>query len=55
MADNIFICSDGHKLAYNLWLPSPNIEIRAFLQILHGMAEYSDRYEKFAHYLNKKV
>ncbi len=54
MADNIFICSDGHKLAYNLWLPSPNIEIRAFLQILHGMAEYSDRYEKFAHYLNKK-
>ena len=54
MADNIFICSDGHKLAYNLWLPSPNTEIRAFLQILHGMAEYSDRYEKFARYLNKK-
>ena len=54
MADNIFICSDGHKLAYNLWLPSPNTEIRAFLQILHGMAEYSDRYEKFARYMNKK-
>lgn len=54
MADNIFICSDGHKLAYNLWLPSPNTEIRAFLQILHGMAEYSDRYEKFARYLNKR-
>lgn len=53
MADNIFICSDGHRLAYNLWLPSPNTEIKAFLQILHGMAEHSDRYEKFAGYLNK--
>lgn len=54
MADNVFICSDGHRLAYNLWLPSPNIETKAFLQILHGMAEYSDRYEKFARYLNRK-
>ena len=53
MANNVFICSDGHRLAYNLWLPSPNIEIKAFLQILHGMAEYSDRYAKFAEYLNK--
>lgn len=53
MADKVFICSDGHKLAYNLWLPSPNIEIKAFLQILHGMAEHSDRYAKFAEYLNK--
>ena len=53
MADNIFICSDGHRLAYNLWRPSPNVEIKAFLQILHGMAEYSDRYARFAEYLNK--
>ena len=53
MADNVFICSDGHRLAYNLWLPSPNIEIKAFLQILHGMAEHSDRYARFAEYLNK--
>lgn len=50
---DIYICSDGHRLAYNLWLPSPDIETKAFLQILHGMAEYSDRYEKFARYLNK--
>lgn len=53
MADNIFICSDGHRLAYNFWLPSPDIEIKSFLQILHGMTEHSDRYEKFAGYLNK--
>lgn len=52
MADKFFICSDGHRLAYNLWMPSPNIEIKAFLQILHGMAEHSDRYARFAEYLN---
>ena len=54
MADKVFTCSDGHVLAYNLWLPSPNIEIKAFLQILHGMAEHSDRYARFAEYLNKQ-
>ena len=55
MADkNIFICSDGHRLAYNIWMPSQNTKIKAFVQILHGMAEYSDRYEKFAQYLNKR-
>ena len=48
-----FICSDGHKLAYNLWLPEDTEAIKAFVQILHGMAEYSDRYERFAKYLNK--
>jgi len=54
MADKVFVCSDGHKLAYNLWLPSPNVEIKAFLQILHGMAEHSDRYARFAEYLNSR-
>lgn len=54
MADKVYTCSDGHVLAYNLWLPSPNIEIKAFLQILHGMAEHSDRYARFAEYLNKE-
>ena len=50
---DFFTCSDGHKLAYNLWLPSGD-RIKAFVQILHGMAEYSDRYEKFALFLNSK-
>lgn len=54
MSDSrIFICSDGHRLAYNLWLPE-NKEAKAFVQILHGMAEYSDRYDNFAKFLNKK-
>ena len=53
MADKtVFICSDGHRLAYNLWVPDGK-EIVAYLQILHGMAEYSDRYEKFAAFMNK--
>ena len=54
MADKVFTCSDGRVLSYNLWLPSPNIEIKAFLQILHGMAEHSGRYSRFAEYLNKQ-
>lgn len=54
MSDSrIFISSDGHRLAYNLWLPEKKDNIKAFVQILHGMAEYSDRYEQFAKYLNK--
>ncbi len=47
----VFICSDGHKLSYNLWLPEDG-NIKAFVQILHGMAEYSDRYKRFAKFLN---
>lgn len=55
MADmTVFICSDGHRLAYNLWMPEQGKEIKAFVQILHGMAEYSNRYEKFAKFLNKQ-
>lgn len=49
----VFLCSDGHRLAYNLWVPEQGTEIKAFVQILHGMAEYGGRYEKFAKYLNK--
>ena len=49
-----FNCSDGHRLAYNVWLPEKNVKAKAFVQILHGMAEHSDRYEEFAHYLNSR-
>lgn len=51
---NIFICSDNHGLSYNLWIPDEKTKIKAVVQILHGMAEYSDRYDKFAKYLNTK-
>lgn len=48
-----FICSDGHRMAYNLWMPASNKKPKAFVQILHGMAEHSDRYARFAKLLNK--
>ncbi len=48
-----FICSDGHRMSYNLWLPDSNTKPKAFVQILHGMAEHSDRYARFAKLLNK--
>lgn len=55
MADeSIFICSDGHRLAYNVWMPEQGTEIKAYVQILHGMAEYSSRYDKFAKFLTKQ-
>lgn len=51
---NHFICSDGQQLAYNLWMPESGDGIRCFLQIIHGMAEHSARYERFAKHLNER-
>lgn len=54
MADkNVYICSDGHRLVYNFWIPKDGKNIKGFVQILHGMAEYSDRYERFAKVMTK--
>jgi len=51
--ENLFTCSDNHKLAYNIWLPEQEDAPRYFLQIIHGMVEHSLRYEKFAKFLNE--
>ena len=40
---------NGTNLPVYLWLP--NGEVRAVLQITHGMTEYMGRYEAFAQYL----
>lgn len=32
---------------------NPNVEVRAVLQIVHGVSEYIERYNDFAHYLNE--
>lgn len=45
-------CSDGHVLAYRAWIPETRTV--AALHILHGMAEHSKRYGRFAEYLNSK-
>ena len=49
--EDFFTCSDGHKTAYNVWLPDEGTP-RYFLQIIHGMVEHSLRYNNFAKFLN---
>jgi alpha-beta hydrolase superfamily lysophospholipase len=46
-------CSDGHVLYYRVWIPQ-GAPTKAVLHILHGMAEHSERYDRFATYLNDK-
>lgn len=43
-------CNDGHVMYYRVWLPEGQ-EVKATLHILHGMAEHSARYDRFASYL----
>jgi len=45
------ICSDAKVIVYRVWLPA-NKNFHAILHIFHGMAEHSERYTRFAHYLN---
>lgn len=45
-------CSDSHVLYYHVWIPEGN-RVKAVVHLLHGMAEYSQRYDRFARYLNK--
>jgi alpha-beta hydrolase superfamily lysophospholipase len=45
------ICSDGKVLVYRVWIPE-NKNFHAILHIFHGMAEHSERYTRFALYLN---
>jgi alpha-beta hydrolase superfamily lysophospholipase len=50
--NNTFIASDGKSIHYLSWIPKA--ETKAVVQIVHGMAEHSARYEYFAKFLNKK-
>ncbi len=43
---------DGAKLFCQSWLPDG--EVRAVVQIAHGMAEHSSRYERFATFLTER-
>ena len=43
-------CGEG-KIHYCRWTPEG--EVKAVVQILHGIAEYAQRYDGFAQYLNK--
>lgn len=48
-----FTCSDEKVLSLRKWVPENKNQV-AVVQILHGMAEHSARYERFATYLNSK-
>ncbi len=47
--EHAFKSSDGAKIFYRRFLPDGNV--KAVLQIFHGMAEHSARYADFANYL----
>ncbi len=46
-------CSDSHVLYYHAWIPEGK-SVKAVVHLLHGMAEHSKRYERFAKHLNKQ-
>ena len=48
---DFFTSDDGAKIAFYCWLPEEDPV--AVVQISHGMAEYAERYEDFAKFLNK--
>jgi len=47
-----FIAKDNTEIFYKIWTPETQKPI-AIVQIVHGMAEYVDRYNEFAEFLNK--
>ncbi len=44
---------DGKQIHVYEWLPDDPAEVKACVQIAHGMAEHAKRYEDFALFLNK--
>lgn len=50
-----FKSKDGkHRLHGVRYLPKEGVPVRCVLQIVHGMAEYVERYEEFAAFLTEK-
>jgi alpha-beta hydrolase superfamily lysophospholipase len=43
-----FQASDGKDIFTNKWLPEKTSDLKAIVQISHGMAEHSERYKRFA-------
>jgi len=48
-----FKTADEQTVFVHKWLPESDIQVKAVVQIAHGMAEHSARYEEFATYLTK--
>jgi alpha-beta hydrolase superfamily lysophospholipase len=45
---NSFCNKDGTEIFYYIWEPDENVEIKAIVQIAHGMGEHAARYREFA-------
>jgi len=43
-----FATDDGATIFVRKWLPEAAVQVKAVVQIAHGMAEHSKRYERFA-------
>ncbi len=52
METRFYTSPDNVRIAYNIWCPEN--EIKALIHINHGMAEHSNRYDRFAKELNKE-
>ncbi len=50
--DSILVGKSGKKIHLSTWVPQTNPV--AAVQIIHGMAEHSGRYNKFANFLTKR-
>ncbi len=48
-----FIDPDGFKIFVRKWVPLPGVQLKAVVQIVHGAAEHSLRYERPAKFLNR--
>jgi alpha-beta hydrolase superfamily lysophospholipase len=42
---------DGSPMSVRQWLPPPEVNIRAVVQLTHGISEHSGRYDRFARHL----
>ncbi len=49
-----FSSGDSGDYYYHQWSPQPGQQPKAWIHIIHGMAEHSARYEHLANYLNQQ-
>jgi alpha-beta hydrolase superfamily lysophospholipase len=48
---HVFSVLDGSPISIRQWLPPPEIDTKAAVQLTHGISEHSGRYDRFARHL----
>ena len=51
--EHIFQAADGKSITYYKWTPANSSDVKAVVQIAHGMAEHAARYGRFANFLTE--